>query len=98
MGIRNYKNQGSRDIALGVVSKLTERILPLKLHQVARIKLAQLDATENILELRNMRSLHLEKLKGDRRGFWSIRINKQYRIIFRIEGSHICDVGIEDYH
>jgi proteic killer suppression protein len=40
----------------------------------------------------------LEALKGDRLGFFSIRVNDQYRICFRWEGSDAYDVELVDYH
>jgi proteic killer suppression protein len=40
----------------------------------------------------------LEKLSGDRAGQWSIRINDQWRVCFRWEGSDAYDVEIVDYH
>jgi len=40
----------------------------------------------------------LEKLSGNRAGQWSIRINDQWRVCFRWEGSHAHDVEIADYH
>lgn len=40
----------------------------------------------------------LEKLKGDRRGKYSIRINKQYRICFVWKGTDAYEVEIVDYH
>ncbi len=40
----------------------------------------------------------LEKLKGDLAGYWSLRINDQWRIIFRWEGNDAHDVQIVDYH
>lgn len=51
---------------------------------------------------RAMKSFHFEELKGDRQGQHSIRLNKQYRIVFRIEGEHdnkrIVVLSVEDYH
>jgi toxin HigB-1 len=40
----------------------------------------------------------LERLRGDREGQWSIRINDQYRLCFRWEGEDAFDVCIVDYH
>jgi len=40
----------------------------------------------------------LEKLKGNRKGTWSIRINDQWRVCFRFEDGHAFDVEIVDYH
>ena len=42
--------------------------------------------------------MKLQQLKGDRRGEYSIRINKQWRICFRWRDGHAFDVGIVDYH
>jgi proteic killer suppression protein len=41
---------------------------------------------------------HLEKLTGDRRGFWSIRINERWRVCFRFKEGNAYDVEIVDYH
>lgn len=53
-------------------------------------------------DLRAMSSLHMEKLKGTREGDYSFRLNDQYRVIFRLEGSgtakRVRIIGIEDYH
>jgi proteic killer suppression protein len=40
----------------------------------------------------------LERLRGDREGQHSIRINEQYRICFRWEESNACEVEVTDYH
>jgi Txe/YoeB family toxin of Txe-Axe toxin-antitoxin module len=41
---------------------------------------------------------HLEALKGDRKGQWSIRINDQWRVCFRFEKGDAFDVEVVDYH
>ncbi|QKJ28297.1 type II toxin-antitoxin system RelE/ParE family toxin [Mucilaginibacter mali] len=48
-------------------------------------KVLQIENATNTQDLRNIKSLHFEKLSGDLEGKYSIRINKGYRIIFRIE-------------
>lgn len=40
----------------------------------------------------------LEALKGNRAGWFSIRVNDQYRVTFLWEGGHASEVGVEDYH
>jgi proteic killer suppression protein len=40
----------------------------------------------------------LEKLKGDRKDAWSLRINQQWRICFSWQDGHAFDVEIVDYH
>ena len=37
-------------------------------------------------------------LKGDLAGFWSVKVNKNFRIIFRFENKHVLDVDYIDYH
>ena len=61
-------------------------------------KLKQLDLARRIDDLRAPPANRLEKLKGDRVGQWSIRVNDQFRICFRWTGSDADDVEIVDYH
>jgi len=61
-------------------------------------KLLILDAAECLDDLRVPPGNRLEKLKGDRDGQHSIRINDQWRICFRWEDGNAFDVEIVDYH
>ena len=87
-------------------SKETEKIfnrefsrkIPQGIHQVARRKLEILDAAEALQDLRIPSSNHLEKLSGDRRGQYSIRINIQWRICFEWQDGNAYKVEIADYH
>jgi len=74
------------------------RRLPPNILQAARRKLAQLHNIASIEELRVPPGNRIEKLSGDRDGFWSIRINDQWRICFRFEAGDAYDVEIVDYH
>ena len=74
------------------------RKLPLNIQQIARRKLEILDATDVLKDLRIPLSNHLEKLSGDRRGQYSIRINKQSRICFDWRSGDAYNVEIVDYH
>ena len=65
--------------------------------RIALRKLRMVDTAANIADLRAPPGNRLEKLKGDRDGRWSIRINDQWRICFRWEGSDAYDVEIVDY-
>ena len=40
----------------------------------------------------------LHSLKGDRRGYWSVTVTANWRIVFRFEGEDACDVELIDYH
>lgn len=64
--------------------------------------MAMLVAAADSRELYAVKSLHLEALKGDRLGQHSVRLNKQYRLILRIEadnqGNVVVVIEIDDYH
>jgi proteic killer suppression protein len=66
--------------------------------RVAARRLQAVDYASAIEDLLNPPGNRLEKLKGDREGFWSIRINDQFRICFRWDGKDAWDVEIIDYH
>lgn len=61
-------------------------------------KLDQLNNVAGISDLAVPPGNRLERLRGDREGQWSIRINDQYRLCFRWEGDDAFDVCIVDYH
>ena len=71
---------------------------PVQLLKVARRRLEAVNAADALNDLRVPPGNRLEALKGDRRGWHSIRINDQWRVCFRwtIEGA--ADVEIVDYH
>lgn len=65
---------------------------------VARRKLEQLHLAGNLADLRVPPQNRLEKLKGDRAGQWSIRVNDQFRVCFRWTARGADGVEIVDYH
>ena len=65
---------------------------------VALRKLDMVDGAEVISDLRSPPGNRLEALRGDRAGYWSIRINDQWRLCFRWSDSGPQDVVIVDYH
>lgn len=72
--------------------------IPPKVRQRTMDKLQMLHAVETVASLRVPPSNHLEKLTGDRVGYWSIRVNSQYRIVFRFADHDAYDVEFVDYH
>ena len=66
--------------------------------RVAARRLQALDYASAIEDLLSPPSNRLEKLKGDRKGWRSFRINDQYSVCFRWDGKDAWDVGIVDYH
>jgi len=74
------------------------RRLPTEILKRAMMRLLQLDAATIVADLRMPPSNHLEALRGDRSGQWSIRINDQWRVCFRFESGDAFEVEIIDYH
>ena len=72
--------------------------LPPNLHQLAWRKLAILNAVERLEDLRVPPGNRLEKLRGERAGQHSIRINDQWRICFEWREGNAYEVEITDYH
>lgn len=74
------------------------KAVPANLQRKALQKLTQLDAAENLDDLRVPPGNRLEALKGDRAGQHSIRVNLQYRACFTWRDGDAHDVEIVDYH
>ena|SRR5687768_5109181 len=67
-----------------------------------RMRLQQIRSTKDERDFYALKSLHYERLRGDRQGLHSMRLNKQFRLILGISGTapdkEVRIVGIEDYH
>ena len=74
------------------------RRFPGEIARLALVKLDMLDSAAAVLDLLSPPGNRLEVLKGDLRGFHSIRVNDQWRIIFRWESSNAHSVRLIDYH
>ena len=72
--------------------------LPLEIQEIGRRKLRMLNNSTNISDLRIPPSNRLEKLSGKANDFYSIRINDQWRIVFKWEAGNAFEVEILDYH
>jgi toxin HigB-1 len=62
-----------------------------------RLILARLDSCVTPMDM-NLPGLNLHSLKGNYRGFLSISVSGNWRVIFRFEGNHAVDVDYIDYH
>ncbi len=95
----HFAHQGTQDIFDGNDTKAARSTLPRELWERARRKLDMLNAAISLDDLRIPPANRLEKLKGRLAGYHSIRINDQYRIVFRWEnGIGASEVRITDYH
>ncbi len=74
------------------------RKLPQSIQNVARRKLRMINNSHNINDLRIPPANHLERLKGNLKGYYSIRINDKYRIIFKWKSKDAFETKIIDYH
>lgn len=72
--------------------------LPGEIQQVSRRKLRMLNNSVDLADLRIPPSNRLEKLTGKLQGFYSIRVNDQWRIIFKWNTGNATEVKIIDYH
>lgn len=87
-------------------SKVTDKIwngirvkkIPIEIQNVGRRKLRMLNNAQDIADLRIPPSNRLEKLTGKLNEFYSIRIKKQWRILFQWENGNASEVEIIDYH
>lgn len=74
------------------------RKLPNQIQEIARRKLRMINSAIDLNDLKIPPANRLEKLSGDLRAFFSIRINDQWRIIFKWSAGNASDVEIVDYH
>lgn len=95
--ISSFGDATTADIHHGSGSKAARRIQPESWSRVQR-KLDLLNASTSIEDLRIPPANRLEKLRGDRAGFYSIRVNRQYRIIFKFVNGNCEQVRCTDYH
>ena len=92
--IISFGNKETEKIWRGERSKK----LPNEIQDIARRKLRMLNNSHDISDLKIPPSNNLEKLKGNLKDFYSIRINKQWRIIFIWNNGNANEVEIIDYH
>ena len=92
--IRNFADREAEKIWTGSPS----RRLPAGIQPVARRKLRMLNNAAVLDDLRIPPATRLEALKGDRKGWHSIRINDRWRVCFRWKDGDAHDVEIVDYH
>jgi len=95
--ITSFGDKATSDLFNGIQSRQVRR-LPNQIRETALYKLDVINAAQALGDLRSPPGNRLEALRGEFEGFYSIRINKQWRIIFRWSENNACDVQIIDYH
>jgi proteic killer suppression protein len=92
--IISFKDKETEKIWNGKVSSK----LPFEIQQTARRKLRMINNSQNINDLRIPPANRLEKLRGELKNKYSIRINDQWRIVFIWDDNNSLEVEIIDYH
>ncbi len=95
--IISFGDKATEDLYHGR-STARARRFPRGLVRVALRKLDMLNAAPDLLDLRSPPGNRLEALDGQLRGFNSVRVNNQWRIVFRWSGRDAHDVRLTDYH
>ncbi len=95
--IVSFGDKATSDLFHGISSSKVRK-LPTRIHELALYKLDVINAAQKLEDLKSPPGNRLEPLKGGLKGFYSIRINNQWRIIFRWRENVAQDVQIMDYH
>jgi proteic killer suppression protein len=95
--IISFGDKTTSDLFNGISSRHVRK-LPNQIHELACRKFDVINAAQTLDDLRSPPRNRLEALRGDFQGHYSIRVNSQWRIVFRWEASAAHDVQIMDYH
>lgn len=96
--IISFADSETREIYDNVSSKKSRKRIGVSLFKIAQRKLDMIDAAFHLEDLKAPPSNHLEVLKGNLKGKYSIRINSQHRIVFEWTNQGAEKVKIMDYH
>jgi proteic killer suppression protein len=92
--IKSFGDRETEKIWNGLRSKK----LPNEIQETARRKLRMINSSQDVVDLRIPPANRLEKLKGDLQDWYSIRINNQWRIVFKWIANDAYEASIVDYH
>jgi toxin HigB-1 len=95
--IVSFGEKGTEDLYHGENSAAARRFPP-DIRRAAVRKLDMLNAAHDLRDLRSPPGNRLEGLRGDLSGFHSIRVNDQWRVIFRWESGDSHELRLVDYH
>ena len=95
--IVSFGDRATEDLYHGRPTSRARRF-PQDVVGLALVKLDMLNGSAAVLDLRSPPGNRLEALKGQLKGLRSIRVNDQWRLVFRWEGNNALDVRLMDYH
>ena len=96
--IRTFRTKTAEDVFHGNFASKAARRIPAAIQHVSSRKLQMVNLAADLNDLAVPTGNMLEALKGDLKGWHSIRVNQQYRILFRWVDRAAEDVDIVDYH
>ena len=91
--IRSFRHRGIKRL----FERGDGRLIRSDLEDRVEVMLAQLDVAGSPEAMR-IPNYRLHALKGDLKGYWSVTVKTNWRIIFRFEGEDVYDVELVDYH
>ncbi len=91
--IRGFRHRGLKRL----FERGDGRLIRSDLEDRVEVMLAQLDVAGSPEAMR-IPNYRLHALKGDLKGYWSVTVKTNWRIIFRFEGEDVYDVELVDYH
>jgi proteic killer suppression protein len=97
MMIASFGDRATEDLFHNRLSNRVRRF-PREILDLALVKMDLLNGAASLLDLRSPPGNRLEALKGDLKGYHSIRINDQWRLVFRWKGNNVQEVKLTDYH
>jgi proteic killer suppression protein len=95
--IKTFKDKKTEDLFNGTNSKEARKI-PRSIWNIVFRKLDQINAAVILTDLKAPPGNRLESLSGDLKGYHSIRINDQYRVVFKWSDDGADEVEVTDYH
>jgi len=95
--ITSFGDKATENLYHGLANKETKKY-PKELIKIAVRKLDMLNGPQELRDLRSPPGYQLEALKGNLKGFFSIRVNSQWRIVFKWETKQAKEVKLTDYH
>ena len=93
----SFGDHATEDLFHGRATARVRRF-PVDTVDPALLKLDSLNGTSALLDLRSLPGNSLETLRGDSQGWYSLRVNEHWRLVFRWTDSDATDVRLADYH
>lgn len=95
--IVSFGNRATEDLYHNRPTSRARRF-PREIVDLVLVKMDLLNGAASVLDLRSPPGNRLEALKGDLKGYHAIRVNEQWRLVFRWEGNNAYEVRLIDYH